>query len=153
MSFGCNHRDCYTGALSLSQVTAAHMVTRSSNTVAVIWFLLTHWGRVAHICVGKITNIGSDNGLSRGRRQAMIWTIAGILLIGPLGTNFSEILIRIQILSFKKMRLKMSSAKWQPFCLGLNVLKIGHQGSSSSNGHQMTCPISSKLVEWLKTWL
>ena len=56
---------------------------------------LTHWGRVTHICVNKLTIIGSDNGLSPGRRQAIIWTNAGILLIGPLGTNFSEILIEI----------------------------------------------------------
>ena len=45
-----------------------------------------------------------------------------ILLIGPLGTNFSEILIEILAFSFKKMCLKLSSAKWRPFCLGLNVL-------------------------------
>ena len=76
---------------------------------------LTHWGRVTHICVGKLTTIGSNNGLSPGRRQAIIWTIAGILLIGPLGTNFSEILIGIQTFSFTKMHLKMSSAKWRPF--------------------------------------
>ena len=60
---------------------------------------------------------------SSGRRQAIIWTNAGILLIGPLGTNFNEILIGIQTFSLKKMHLKMSSAKWGPFCLGLNVLK------------------------------
>ena len=76
---------------------------------------LTHWGRLTHICVGKPTTIGSDNGLSPGRRQAIIWTNAGILLIGHLGTNFSEILIEIQTFSFKKMHLKMSSAKWRPF--------------------------------------
>ena len=52
---------------------------------------LTHWGRVTHKCVGKLTIIGSDNGLSPGRHQAIIWTNAGILLSGPLGTNFSEI--------------------------------------------------------------
>ena len=83
---------------------------------------LTHWGRVTHICVVKITIISSGNGLSPGRRQAIIWTNAGILLIWPLGTNFIEILIGIQAFSFKKMHLKMSVAKWRPFCLGLNVL-------------------------------
>ena len=83
---------------------------------------LTHWGRVTHICVGNLIIIGSDNGLSPGRCQAIIWTNAGILLIGPLGTNFSEILIEILIFSFKKMCLKVSSAKRRPFCLGLNVL-------------------------------
>ena len=83
---------------------------------------LTHWGRVTHICVSKMTTIGSDNGLSPGRRQAIIWTNARILLIGPLGTNFSKILIEILTFSFKKMRLKVLSAKLRPFCLGLNVL-------------------------------
>ena len=77
--------------------------------------VLTHWGRVTQICVSKQTIIGSDNGLSPGRRQAIIWTNAGILLIGTFGTNFSEILIDIRIFSFKKMGLKMSSAKWQPW--------------------------------------
>ena len=76
-----------------------------------------------HICVSKLTSIGSDNGLSPDRRQAIIWTSAGILLIGPLGTNFSEILIEILIFSFWKMRLKVLSAKWQLYCLNLNVLK------------------------------
>ena len=77
---------------------------------------------MTHICVGKVTIIGSDNGLSPDRRQAIIWTNAGILLIGPLGTNFSEILIEILTFSFKKMRLKVSCAKRWPSCLGLNVL-------------------------------
>ena len=85
---------------------------------------LTHWGRVTHICVSKLTIIGSNNGLSPSRRQAIIWTNAGILLIWTLGTNFSEILSEIHAFSFKKMHLKMSSAKWRPFCLGLNVLTI-----------------------------
>ena len=72
----------------------------------------------------KLTIIGSDNGLSPGRCQAIIWTNAGLLLIGPLGTNFSEMLIEIHTFSFKKIHLKMSSGKWRPFCLGLNVLKV-----------------------------
>ena len=83
---------------------------------------LTHWGRVTHICVGNLTIIGPDNDLSPGRRQAIIWTNAEILFIGPWGTNFSEIFIGIYTFSFKKIHLKMSSAEWRPFCLGLNVL-------------------------------
>ena len=73
---------------------------------------LTHWGRVTHICVSKLSIIGSDNGLSPGWRQAIIWTTAGIVLIGPLGANVSEILIEIYIFLFKKMHLKMSPGKW-----------------------------------------
>ena len=53
---------------------------------------LTHWGRVMHICIGSLTIIDSDNGLSPGQCQAIIWTNAGILLVGFLGTNFIEIL-------------------------------------------------------------
>ena len=86
--------------------------------------VLTHWGRVTHICVSKLTIIGSDNGLLSGWRQAIIWTNTGILVIVPLGTNFSEIFIAIEAFSFKKMHLKTSSAKWRPFCLGLNVLTM-----------------------------
>ena len=83
---------------------------------------LTHWGRVTYICISNLTIIGSENGLSPCQRQAIIWTSAGILLIGPSGTNFNEILIEIHTFSFKKMHLKISSGKWRPFCLGLNVL-------------------------------
>ena len=83
---------------------------------------LTHWGRVTHMCVSKLTTIGSDNGLSPGRRQAIIWTNDGILLIRTLGKNFSEILNEIHAFSFKKMHSKMSSAKWRLFRLGLNEL-------------------------------
>ena len=83
---------------------------------------LTHWSRVTHICVGNLTTIASDNGLSPDRRQAIIWANAGILSIGHLGINFSEISMEIQTFSLWKMRLKSSSAKWRPSCLGFNVL-------------------------------
>ena len=75
------------------------------------------------ICVSKLIIIGSDNGLSPDRRQATIWTNARILSIGPLGTKLSDILISTHIFSFKKMHLKMSSGKWRPCCLSLNVLR------------------------------
>ena len=70
--------------------------------------------------------IGSDNGLSPGWRQAIIQTNAGILLIGPLGANVNEIPIEIHAIPFKKFHLKMSSGKCRPFCLGLNVLRNLH---------------------------
>ena len=63
-------------------------------------------------------SIGSGNGLSPVRRQAITGTSARLLSIGPLGTEFTEIQIEILTFSFKKMRLKMSSVKWQPFCPG-----------------------------------
>ena len=113
-----------TGQSHKPQDTSQSKVINSYPTASPTSNRLTHWGRVTHICVSKLTIIGSDNGLLPGRRQAIIWTNAGILLIGPLGTNFSEISIRIQTFSFKKMHLKMSSAKWRPFRLGLNVLRL-----------------------------
>ena len=61
---------------------------------------LTHWGWITHICVSTLTITVSDNGLSPGRRRAIIWTNDAILLIESLGTNLIEI----------------------PFCLGLKVL-------------------------------
>ena len=84
---------------------------------------VTHWGQVTHKCVSKLIVSGSDYGFSPGRRQAIIWTNAGILSIGALETNFSEILVEIIIVSFKKMRLEVSPVIRRPFCLGPNVLK------------------------------
>ena len=95
----------------------------NSVTVKRCW-LLTHLGRVTYICASKLPTIGSDNGLAPGRRQAISWTNAGLLLIGHLWTNFSEILIEIRIFSFKKMHFKESSAKWRSCCLGLHVLSL-----------------------------
>ena len=60
------------------------------NDVTFVWYVdnnsrknrtLTHHGRVTHIYVHKLNIIGSDNGLSPGRRQAIIRTSAGLLLI------------------------------------------------------------------------
>ena len=70
---------------------------------------------MTHICVSKLTIIAG--------RQAVIRTNAVLLLIGALGTNFNEILIKIHTFSFKKIHLKMSTGRWRPFCLCLNVLK------------------------------
>ena len=80
-----------------------HYYWHIMTTLSYDWrkLMLTHWGRVTHKCVDNLIIIGSDNGLSPGRRQAIIWTNAGILLIGPLGTNFSEILIEILTFSLK----------------------------------------------------
>ena len=99
-------------------IVRSHCPDLGWKQIALIWYLrgvwlvpersgtLTHWGRVTHICVSKLFITGSDNGLSPDRRQAIIWTNVRILFIGPLGTNFSEILIEILTFSFKKMRLK-----------------------------------------------
>ena len=107
------------------------IMTMFSNTTDD--FPLAHWGQMMHICNSKLTIIGSDNGLLPDWHQAIIWTNAGILLIGPLGTNFSEIVIEIYTFSFKKMHLKMLSGKWHPFCLSLNVSSLLLSSTSDPN--------------------
>ena len=66
--------------------------------------------------------MGSDNGLSPVRRQAIIWTSTDILSIRSLRKRFSESSMEIKTGPFKKMRFKLSSAKWRPSCLCLNAL-------------------------------
>ena len=82
------------------------------TTFTNIWHISTLLPLVPHLCVG----VGSDNGLSPIRRQAIIWTNAEILLTEPLRTKFSEISIEIHTFWFKKMHLKIWSAKLRPFC-------------------------------------
>ena len=67
---------------------------------------------------------GRTLGCSPGWHRAIICTNARILLNGTLDSKFSEILVKIHILSFKKMHLKMLSANLYPFWLGLNVLTL-----------------------------
>ena len=75
----------------------------------------------AYICVNKLTIIGSDNGLSPGRRHAIIGANAGMLLIGPLGTKYSGIFMGIDTFPFKKIHLKMSPGKCRSFCLSASM--------------------------------
>ena len=80
---------------------------------------ISHWGRVTYICVSKLAIFGSDNGLSPGRHQTIIWTNAGI---GPLRTNFSEMLIEIHTFSFKEnapenVVWKMAAILSRPQCV------------------------------------
>ena len=123
-------------------------LTKGKYCTALRLSLLIYWGRVTHICVSKLTSIASDNGLSPGRRQAIIWNNAGILLIGPLGTNFSEISIEIQIFCLKKIHLKKSSAKCRPFCLSLNVLNEQADQKLSLWCTRPSCDINVSLMEF-----
>ena len=84
--------------------------------------ILTNWGWVTHVCISKLNIIGSDNGLSPGQHQAIVWTNAGILLIQTLGTNFSEIrkqnsYIFIQEKAFENVVCEMVPVLSQPQCV------------------------------------
>ena len=82
---------------------------------------------MTQICVSKLTIIVSDDGLSPGQRQAIIWTNAGISLIGTLGTNFSEFFYRnsyifIQENAFENVVCKMAAILSRPQCVkGFNA--------------------------------
>ena len=105
-----------TWSMSINRHNIDGFMQRDITPLLMHWghisFALSHWGRVTYICVGKLTIFSLDNGLSPDRHHAIISTNDGIfltMLIGPLGTNFSQILIKINTMSFKKMHLKMSS--------------------------------------------
>ena len=67
----------------------------------------TYWGRLVHICVSDLTIIGSDNGLSPGRRHVINRTNTIILLIEPFGIHFSD--IKIYENAFENVICKMAS--------------------------------------------
>ena len=114
------------------------------------WFHFTHWGRLMHICIGNLTNIGSDNGLSPGRRQAIIWSRdrsnAGILLMGLIGTNFSEIWIQIEIFSLKNMFDNVVCEIPASLCRPQCVNKL----TPRQNGHHFA-DNAFKHISWKKT--
>ena len=127
---------------------------------------LTHWSRATHICVSKLTIIGSDNGLLPSQRQAIIWTYAGILLIRPWGTNFSEVLIENWCIfvpenAFENAVCEMSAILSRPQCVNkysqLPVLSlhtwVQSMDTPDSSGYKITVlykvmklPITSNLA-------
>ena len=126
----------------------------------------THWCRVVHICVSKLTFIGSDNGLSPGGHQAIIWINDGILLTGTLGTNFSEILSEIHAFhsrnAFENVVCEMAAILPRHQCVKFIVTLISADelalsGAMSFAGTVMTWnfgwgQILQMYIEGVKTW-
>ena len=106
--------------------------------------MLTYWSRVTHICVGKLTIIGSDNGLSPGRRQAIIWANTGILLIGPLGTKFNAISIAIETFSFKNSIWKCRLRNGVHF-VSASMCYFEHVPQSECLRHYL----SAHVIDWV----
>ena len=119
--------------------TFAHIQHNCSNTGKVTLkdiklissLALTHWVPVMNICISKLTIIESDNDLSLGQCQAIIWTNAGILLIQIMGAHFGEILSKLHTVSFKKMHLKLLSGKWHPFLSWLQCVKTQQNATNN----------------------
>ena len=101
------------GAVALSP-SMAMTVSQCSLLQVIVQLIEAKWRIYAS---EKMTMISSDNGLAPEHRQTIFWTNTGILLIGPLGTNFSEILIEIQAFFLNIIRLKMTYANIGHFVL------------------------------------
>ena len=107
---------------------------------ALVFVWLTHWGQVIHRCVGKLTIIGSDNGLSPGRRQAIIWINDGMVLISN-----RNLYIFIQEKAFENVVWKMTA-----FGLGLNAL--GHLFGGLHTKGVGSCRINVNLWWMFAVW-
>ena len=70
------------------------------------------------------------------------------MLIGRLETNFSGHLIEISIFSFMKMHLKISSGKWQPFCLVLDMLIYVMKNVGNIDQHQIKAQTKCMTLGW-----
>ena len=115
----------------------------------------THWDRVTHICVSKLTIFGRDNGLLPGGRQAIIWTNVGLLLIWPLGTKFGEILIEIHIFSFKKIHFMMTSSNGNIFRVTVPLCGefTGPRVNSTHKGQWRGALVFPLIRAWINGWV
>ena len=102
---------CFSTRASVATVLIMHPYGSSSLRVKK-W----NQNRMRPSAIMHLNNIGSGNGLFPFQRHPITWTNA------DNWTTFSEIIIKIQIFSFKKMYVKISSAKWLPFCSGLIII-------------------------------
>ena len=88
---------------------------RSMDGKLALVVCLTHSGFVTHLSINDLHWFRQWLGTWH---QAITWTSY------DLWTNFCEIWTKIQNLSIKKIHLKISSAKWRPFCSCLSVSTI-----------------------------
>ena len=111
---------------------------------------LTNWGRVTHICVDNLTVIGSENGLSPGRRQASIWNQCWNIVNWTLGNKLqwkfnqnSNIFIQENV--FENVVCEMAFILSRPQCVKQTMLEeVGYQSllsfmGSSSQGKNAPC--------------
>ena len=77
-------------------------------------------------------DFGSDNGLSPGQRQAIIWTNAGILLIGPLEAIVSEISINYCLILILENAFHDDVIKWKHYPRYWPVVRGIHRSQVNS---------------------
>ena len=116
---------------------------------------LTPWGRVTHICVGKLTIIGSDNGLSPGWRLAIICTkycnIVNLTLRNKLQWNFNRNWnIFIQENVFENIVCEMASIMCRPQCVNILTPSLQESDLPKVVWHLLSSP--SPLAPICQTW-
>ena len=78
---------------ALVQAPDKRQAITSAKVEKYSWHLNSSPPSAAYMRQFNWVNIGSGDGLSPVRRQAITWTNAALLSIGPLWTNVSEIWI------------------------------------------------------------
>ena len=100
---------------------------------------LTHCDRMTHICVGKLTIIGSENGLSPRRRQANIWTNAGSFLIESLEQTSMKYQSEFKYFHWRKCAenvvCEMTSILSRPRCVNRALFFISCNPFIDTNRH------------------
>ena len=109
-----------------SQILVAELFVYITSTRVDLYshqILLTHWGRVRHICVSKITIIGSDNGLSPPSHYLnQCWDIVNLTLKNKLQWNIHwHSYISIQENAFENVVCEMSAILSRPQCVNTLV--------------------------------
>ena len=91
-----------------------------------IWNFKLKFQSKLDLCSGNHVVYRQTDGRTDGRTRWIQYTPppTGLLSIRPQGEYFNEILIKIKTFSFKKIHLKVLSAKSRPFCLGFDVLHV-----------------------------
>ena len=123
---------------------------RWCGALTLIWDNLTQWGRVTHICVGNLAIIGSDNGLSPRRCQAIIWTNAEILLIEPLAGNKLQWNLNRNLL--KRCNIVKKKFGHRPFnkCSGhVQQNLVFHQYTNQKHLFESTCMCMWLWIKYL----
>ena len=116
-------------------ISVVYRIRKAFYITAITIFPLTHWGRVTHICLSKLTIIDSDNGLSPSRRQAIVWTSDGILLIYPHWNANQNSYILIQENAIENIVRKMAAILSRPQCVKhLELVGVNDWNDSLYNG-------------------
>ena len=112
--------------IQISQEPMSFNVKPCKHMCSDYQLFFTHWGRVTHICVSKLTIMGPDNGLSPGRHHHLnqCWNNVNSTLGNKLQWNLN----RNSNNFIHENAFESVVWKWRPFCLGPNEFGCLHLG-------------------------